>query len=125
MVFAPGRALGRGAPFAPGKTRATFAGFTFPTNRHIVGLLGLNFVDSIENDHSFGNFGRVLEKLSFARGPTPYRKSSRRHYFCCSSIICFNSAGRGGMFCRTTFISPLGPRRTMILNSLKALSLFG
>src|ERR1051326_257471 len=104
--------------------RPAFPRLAVPTDSHVICLFGLNFMHRIQNDHAFGNFGRVLDKFALARGTAPYGKSSRAH-FCCSSIICFNSAGIGGRFSRKTFISPPGPRRTMMLNSPNALSLFG
>jgi hypothetical protein len=62
-----------------GGTGTALTGFTIPAYSHVIGLLGLNLVDGIQHDHSFGNISFVFLKLSSVSMRTPDFKGHMGH----------------------------------------------
>ncbi len=126
------------------RARSTLPCLAVPAHREIARALSLDLMDGIENDHAFGDAGRVVLKLSARRRASPdsERRASRfgagaavaprrgalaalddvaceclgRSHHSFSSMIRFRSSRISGMGSRVTCISPPGPRRMTILN---------
>src|SRR5690606_12370094 len=84
-----------------GGAGAALAGLAVPADRHVPGLLGLDLVDDVEDDHARAGLGLVLDVLALGARAPPDPEGDLTH-FCCSSMI----------FCRSSRIGTTGSLRT-------------
>src|SRR5262249_10727436 len=98
-----------------GRARPALPRLAVPADREIRRLRRLDLVDRVEHDHPGDDVdGVVLEMpAGFVRPPDLER---RLGHDCCSSMICFSSAGIGGSGTRARSIEPSALRRVTMLN---------
>src|SRR5207237_9260782 len=102
---------------------AALAGLAVPAHGEVVGLLGLDAVDGVEDDHALRDFGRVVAEGAALAVAAPDGEG-RLHDFI-SSMICFSSAGISGIGRRSTRIEPPAPFRMTTLTLPNAGSCLG
>ena len=108
-----------------GRARSALASFAVPSHGQIVGLIGLNLMDRVEDDHAFGYGRRVVFKAPALSIAAPDSKCCRVSHYFIASITDRSSCGISGIGARDSSMRPSLPLRTTRFTVPKAGSLSG